>query len=93
VDRLDGGAGRWRHAERTEKKNGERRAEVGGRRLLFNGSVARAERKKGVGGPGVQHFMGEKTGKREGGPAAAWDSSVDCIGPRPVGAGGAVAAR
>jgi hypothetical protein len=49
--------------------------------------------KRGQGGPGVRHCMGEKTGKREGGPAAVWDSSVDGIDPRPVGAGGAVAAR
>jgi hypothetical protein len=66
---LDGGAGRRRHAERTEKKNGERGAEVGGRRLLFNGSVARAERKKGAGGSQGSALHGGENGEERGGPS------------------------
>jgi hypothetical protein len=93
ADRVGGGAGRQRRAERTEKKNREKGGEVGGRQLLFSAPVAWAERKKGAGGSQGSTPRGGENGEERGGPGAARDSSAAGIGPRLAGVGDAVAAR
>jgi hypothetical protein len=70
-----------------EEKWGEG-GEVNDRRLLFSDLMARAERKKGAGGPGVRCRMEGKMGKREGGPGAARDSLAAGISPRSAVMGG-----
>jgi hypothetical protein len=73
VDRLSGGAGRRRHAEWMEKKNGEKGGEVGGQWILFSGLVAWAGRKKGgMGVRGAAPRGGENGVERGGRGSVTW---------------------
>jgi hypothetical protein len=74
ADRLHGGVGRQRRAERMKKKNRENGGGRGRRHFLYGGPVARCEEEKGR-GPAVWRRVEEKMRKREGGPDAAGDNS------------------
>jgi hypothetical protein len=68
VDRLSGGAGRRRRAEQTEKKNGEKGGEVGGRRLFLWRPGGAARRGKMQGGSQGSAPRGGENGEERGGP-------------------------
>jgi hypothetical protein len=63
ADRLGGGAGRQRRAERTEKKNGEKGSVVGGRWLL---KALGARGGEGKGGRSARCRVGAGEGEERG---------------------------
>jgi hypothetical protein len=80
------------HGADGEEKRGEKGR--GQRPVAFyGGSVERAKRKMGQGGPGFGTAWREKRGRERGASGATGDSSAASIGPRPAGTGAAVAAR
>jgi hypothetical protein len=89
------GAGRQRHTEQMEKKNGEKGGR--GRRpaAFYGGPVARAKRNKGggAGGSGVRHRVEGKMGRREGPREQRGTARAAGISPRSARAGSAIAVR